>query len=332
MDKRIPAGFFAAAVLVLASGGVAAQSIITVDTTSTAGTINGNCELPEAIQAAETNLAVDGCAAGSASGPDKIVFAKALAGQTISYSSAPTFNSGQVIVDAQKRPIILQATGTADALDVFGATVTLRGLDLRASTTGNGVTLVSGNLTVNNSSVQGRLGMNVFGTGSTVTVNNSTVASTETNPSSDIAIRTGSSTNLVINNSTIVASVGKGLDVSSSTGTATVYSSIVVGATPVNGVTANSGGTLLATSTANAGLAATLTNNGGTTRTFALVSGVAIDGGSCAAAPIDRWDQRYYMNYATNFRAAGSACDAGAYETGTQDLLVELVFADNFEL
>lgn len=332
MDTRIAAGFLTAAVLVLASSGAAAQSIITVDTVSTSAAIDGNCGLPEAVQAAETNLAVDTCPAGSASAPDKIVFAKALSGQTISYSSAPTFNSGEVILDAEKRTIVLQATGTADALDVFGANVTVRGLDVRASTSGNGVTLTAGNLTLNNSSLQGRLGMNAFGTGSMVTVNNSTVASTETSAASDIAIRTGVSTSLAVNNSTIVASVGSGLNVSSSSGTTTVYSSIVVGATPITGTSTNSGGTLLATSTSNAGLAATLTNNGGTTRTFALVSGAAIDGGSCAAAPIDQYDQRYYINYSTNQRSVGAACDAGAYETGAQDLLADRVFADFFEL
>jgi hypothetical protein len=328
-------GFARLLIMLAIAGGASsagAQAVITVDTTSTAGTTTGNCELNEAVLAAETNAAVDGCAAGSAAGPDKIVFAKALDGQTISYSSAPTFNSGEVVLDAQFRTIVLQATGTADALDVFGANVTLRGIDARASTSGNGVTLVAGNLTVNNSSLQGRLGMNAFGSSSVVTINNSTVSSTETSAASDIAIRAGSSTSLVINNSTIVASVGKGIDMSSSSGTANVYSSIIVGATPVSGASTNSGGTLLATSTANAGLAAAVANNGGTTRTFALLSGAAIDGGSCAAATFPRYDQRYYFNGTSGTRAVGAACDAGAFESGAQDLLSDRLFTDGFEL
>jgi hypothetical protein len=262
------------------------------------------------------------------------VFAAALDGQTISYASAPTFSiGGDVIIDAEFRSIVLQATGSADALDVFGSNVTLRGLDLRASTTGNGVTLVSGNLTVNNSSVQGRLGMNAFGTGSLVTINNSTVASTETSAASDIGIRAGGSTSLAINNSTVVASVGSGIDNNSSFGsTTTVYSSIVVGAVPINGSSTNSGGTLTATSTANAGLAASLANNGGTTRTFALLSGPAIDGGDCSSATFPRYDQRYYFNPTSGLRAVGAACDAGAFESGAQDLLSDRIFADGFEL
>ena len=327
------AGLVVTLIIVLGSANACAQSVITVDTVSNTGTVTGNCEFLEAAQAAETNTAVDGCAAGSASGPDKIVFAAALDGQTISYASAPTFSiGGDVIIDAEFRSIVLQATGTADALDVFGANVTLRGLDLRASTTGNGVTLVSGNLTVNNSSVQGRLGMNAFGSGSLVTVNNSTVASTETNPASDIGIRTGVSTGLVVNNSTVVASVGSGIDDNSSSVAATVYSSIVVGATPINGSSTNSGGTLLATSTTNAGLAASLAYNGGTTRTFALLSGPAIDSGDCSSATFPRYDQRYYFNSASGLRAVGASCDAGAFENGAQDLLSDRIFANAFEL
>ena len=320
-----------ASVLALACANLAAQAVITVDTASNTGT-PGNCEFLEAVQAAETNLAVDGCAAGSASGPDKIVFAPALAGQTITFASTPTFNSGEVIVDAQFRAIVLQGSGNADGIDVFGATVTLRGVDVRAGGSGNGVTLTAGNLTVNNSTVQGRLGMNAFGGGSVVSVNNSTVASTETAAASDISIRAGGSTSLAINNSTIVASVGKGIDASSSSGSVNVYSSIVVGATPISGTSTNSGGTLLATSTGGAGLASTLANNGGTTRTFMLMSGIAINGGDCSASPIARYDQRYYFNGSSGTRAIGAACDVGAYESGAQDLLADRLFANGFEI
>jgi hypothetical protein len=315
----------------LACANLSAQTVITVDTASNTST-PGNCEFLEAVQAAEINLAVDGCAAGSASGPDKIVFAPALAGQTITYANAATFNSGEVIVDAQFRSITLQGSGNADGIDIFGATVTLRGVDVRAGGTGNGVTLGGGNLTVNNSAIQGRLGMNAFGGGSVVSVNNSTVASTETSAASDIAIRAGSSTSLVINNSTIVASVGKGIDAASTSGSVNVYSSIVVGATPISGTSTNSGGTLLATSTGGAGLAATLANNGGTTRTFMLMSGSAIDGGDCSASPIARYDQRYYFNGSSGTRAIGAACDVGAYESGAQDLLADRLFANGYEI
>ena len=50
---------------------VQAASVITVDTTTDDLTVNNNCTLREAIQAANTDSPVDGCAAGS--GADEIV-------------------------------------------------------------------------------------------------------------------------------------------------------------------------------------------------------------------------------------------------------------------
>ena len=317
MDRRLIRGLLAFVLCGVWTMNVHAATI-TVDTTSDAGTITGNCELREAIQAAENNAAVDGCAAGS--GADTIVFAPALAGQTIAYSSDMSFASGTVTIDGQGRAIVLQASGSASALTLSGSAtdpiVTIRGLDVRATGTGNGVTLITGSITIDNSSVQGRLGINAFGSSSTVTLNDSTVASTETSAASDIGVRTGVSTNLVVKNSTIAASVGYGIDVNSSTGSCSVYSSIVVGALLVHGTCSSSGGTLQKTTLANAGLDTTLTNNGGPTRTFALLSGSAIDGGDCASAADPDHDQRFYLNSSTGQRAVGAACDVGAYESG----------------
>jgi len=291
---------------------------ITVDTTSDAGTTTGNCELREAIQAAENNAAVDGCSAGS--GADTILFAPALAGQTIAYSSPLPLTSGTVTIDGKGQAIGLQASGTSDMLILSGSgsepVVTIKGLDLRATGSGNGVTLITGSITIDNSSVQGRLGINAFGSSSTVTLNNSTVASTEISAASDIGVRTGVSTNLVVKNSTIVASVGYGINVSSSSGSCSAYSSIIVGALGVNGTCPGTGGTLVKTTTANAGLDSVLTNNGGPTRTFALLSGSAIDGGDCSSAAFPGHDQRFYVNSSTGTRAVGAACDVGAFEKG----------------
>jgi len=332
MTKRHIEHLIALIISVSCATSVHAQALITVDTISDAGTTSGNCELREAVLAAQSNAAVDGCAAGSASGPDKIVFAPALAGQTIALTSILNFSGGAVIIDAQTRPIQLQTAGGSDVMDIISTDVTLRGLDVYATGSGNGVTLISGSIRIDNSTIQGRLGINAFGSSSTVTLNNSTVASTETSALSDIAIRSGVGNNLAINNSTVVATVGKGLDVSSSTGTSDVYSSIIVGATPVAGsLTSSTGGTLQATSAANAGLAASLANNGGPTRTFALLSGAAIDSGDCTNSAYPHFDQRFYLNYATGTRAVGSGCDAGAFEKDAQDLLADRLFADDFE-
>lgn len=305
-----------------------AQNVIQVNATTNTGVLDGNCEFKEAVQAAQTNLAVDGCAAGSAVNPDKIVFADALVGQTISYATVAQFGGGDVIIDSRMRQIILQATGLGvDGLEVDAGNVTLRGIDLRGNSPGNGITMTGGNLTIDNSSVEGRLGINAFGTGSTLTVNNSSIASTDT-MTTGIGIRTGVSTNLVIKNSTIVAAVGKGLDVASSSGTASAYSTIVVGPSmAVNGSVATAGGTL--TGTSLAGLATTLANNGGPTRTFALASGAAVDSGNCAAAAFPKYDQRFYVGGATGTRVVGVTCDVGAFEKGA---LADLLFVDGFQI
>src|SRR5918999_2554351 len=47
---------------------------ITVNSDRDPGRVDGSCALREAIQAANTNLAVDACPAGSASGEDVIAF------------------------------------------------------------------------------------------------------------------------------------------------------------------------------------------------------------------------------------------------------------------
>src|SRR5512141_3139479 len=110
MTQRNFGKLIATLVGIICSASAGAQAVITVDTISNAGTLTGNCEFREAVQAAQTNLAVDGCIAGSVAGPDKIVFANALTGLTISYATAPIFTSGTVILDSRKRAIVLQAT------------------------------------------------------------------------------------------------------------------------------------------------------------------------------------------------------------------------------
>jgi uncharacterized repeat protein (TIGR01451 family) len=68
------------ALALLAPPAAHAQATITVNSTAQevtqanpTGTVNGNCTLGEAILAANTNAAVDGCAAGSVAGPDTII-------------------------------------------------------------------------------------------------------------------------------------------------------------------------------------------------------------------------------------------------------------------
>ena len=316
----------------VALGGNAAAAVIVVDTTVSMAAADGKCGLIEALQAAETNAAVDTCAAGELS-TDTIYFVRSLSGQTISFTSDLLINSGDLVIDGRGRPQVIAGTGSASAFQIAGGNVTVRGLDIRATGSGNGFTIYGSNTVVDleNCSVEGRLGINAFGTSSIEHVRNSTVVSTETQAVSDIAIRSGASNSLQVFNSTVVAGPGVGIDSSSSSGTTSVYSSIVVGATPTAGSGTSTGGSLSFTSRAAAGLAATLASNGGPTRSFALQSGAAIDGGTCASAPLPRFDQRYFVNNATQLRQVGAACDVGAYESGAV-ASNDGLFTDNFEL
>src|SRR5690349_7686880 len=115
--------------LALGLGSAATAAVIVVDTTDSTVTSNGNCGLREALQAAETNLAVDTCPAGDAIGTDEIFFARSLAGQTITLSTDLLLSSGSVVVDGLGRKTTLSASGNGDPFQILGGDVTLRGLD-----------------------------------------------------------------------------------------------------------------------------------------------------------------------------------------------------------
>jgi len=321
-----------AALITLALSSAASAAVIVVDTSDSTVNLDGKCSLREALQAAETNLPVDACAAGAIAGTDEIFFARTLTGQTITLTSDLLTSAGAVVVDAQGRQIIITGSGNVDPFQIGGGDVTLRGLDIRASGNGSGFVVYGTNtdLTLEGCYVIGRLGMNAFGSPSTVRVYNSTVVSTETTAASDIGIRSGSSNQLDIFNSTVVAGPGTGVDASSSSGATTIYSSIVVGATTTAG-TVTPTFSKLATTRAGAGLNSVPASNGGPTLTIALLSGSAIDGGDCTAVPLPNFDQRYYVNNATQKRLVGAKCDAGAYESGAT-ASNDLIFADEFEL
>lgn len=81
----------------------AAGTTITVDTTEESLTVNGNCDIREAVQAANTNLAVDNCPAGDAINTDTIAFSIGSGPQTIALTSFLGINS-PVILDGTSQP------------------------------------------------------------------------------------------------------------------------------------------------------------------------------------------------------------------------------------
>jgi len=90
--------------------GVGAQTL-TVNSTADDASVNGNCTLREAIQAANTNLAVDACAAGSA-GLDNIVFNVGAGTPSISVLTALPVITEAVLLDG--------ATGGATRVELNG--------------------------------------------------------------------------------------------------------------------------------------------------------------------------------------------------------------------
>jgi CSLREA domain-containing protein len=80
----------------------AAGATITVNTPDDVAAADGHCSLREALQAADTNHAVDTCHTGSSSGSDTIQFATAINGQTI------TLQPGGLEVDSN---VIIKGNG-----------------------------------------------------------------------------------------------------------------------------------------------------------------------------------------------------------------------------
>ncbi len=116
-----------------------AAATITVNTTADDDTVNGNCTLREAIQAANTDTAVDACTAGS--GTDTIAFAIPGAGL---HTIAPTSQLPTITA-----PVILDGTTQA------GASCTTAGglkIELNGAGTGGGAGLF---VTAGNSTVKG---------------------------------------------------------------------------------------------------------------------------------------------------------------------------------
>jgi hypothetical protein len=75
----------------------ATRATITVNTAAGVGASDGKCSLVEAIQAANSNTAVDTCHTGSSTGTDTVAFATGINGQVIHLSSPPDVHSNVII-------------------------------------------------------------------------------------------------------------------------------------------------------------------------------------------------------------------------------------------
>ncbi len=106
--------------------GATAAATITVNTTADDNTVNGNCTLREAIQAANTNTAVDGCVAGVA-GLDEIVFNLG--------AGTPTITPTAALPSIEEAVTINGATGGATRVELNGAGLGADGLVIHAGST-----------------------------------------------------------------------------------------------------------------------------------------------------------------------------------------------------
>ncbi len=125
---------------------VGAQTL-TVNSTADDTLVNGNCTLREAIQAANTNLAVDACAAGSV-GLDNIVFNLGSGTPTINVLSAlPAISEAVALDGATGGATRVELNGGNLGANVHGLTITAGNSNVRALVinrfTGSGIQIAT---------------------------------------------------------------------------------------------------------------------------------------------------------------------------------------------
>lgn len=166
-----------------ASAQVSTANIITVNTTADNATANGNCTLREAIQAADSNAAVDRCRAGSATGVDTILFAKGVTGKIVLNSLLPSLTDNRgLIIDGGTNAITISGNKKTAILLLFpNSQLTLRNLTLADGRSPQGSAVTNGigsSLEVVNSTFTGNIATSVGGgaivNGGLLTVTNST--------------------------------------------------------------------------------------------------------------------------------------------------------------
>ncbi len=349
-----------------------AAGTITVDSAADGALIdlagNGFCDLREAVEAANTDTAVDECTAGL--GDDTILFDPSLSGGTITLQSVLTLNQN-VTIDgsALTSQITISGNGSVQVFSVDSGTVTLNNLKITGGSTLNGGGIYNASvatLTITNSTISGnsaQAGGGIYNLG-LLTVTNSTFAE---NSAPDGGGIFNDSTTLTITNSTFSdnsATTGSGGGIDTFTGTLTITNSTFSGnsAGTSGGGIYNDGGTLnyantiIANSTAGGDCAGSgtigtnidnlvedntcspllhvdplldsLKDNGGPTQTMALL---------LTSPAVDAGDNTICGNNPgpNNLdqrgvvRPVGAQCDIGAFE-GAVDLTAPTV--DSFTL
>jgi CSLREA domain-containing protein len=290
--------------ILLASQAQAASLMVTTEVDEL--NADGDCSLREAIEAANTNAAVDACVSGSSTETDTIDFAASLSGQPITLAS--------------QLPIIT-AAGGALTIDGGSADITISGNKaVRVFQVGTGTLsgpqLTLKNLTVADGTLASGSGGAIINIG-TVMVLNSTFSGNSASLGGGAIDNIGT---LEVTNSTFSgnSSATNGGGISNGDGDTATLSNTIMANSPSGGNCAGTitdgGGNLewpdascgFATPSADPNLGP-LQDNGGPTQTHALLAGsAAID--AAVSCPPPTTDQRGVS------RPQGSACDIGAYE------------------
>jgi CSLREA domain-containing protein len=313
--------------LSLAVGVPAAYAaIITVNTTADELNSDGDCSLREAIQAANTNLPVDACPAGTP-GLDVVMFSVT---GTITLTSGQLTITDHLTIDGPgpgAANMTISGNNASRVLQVAGGTT----LDLKDVTvadgagvgTGAGIFNAGGTLTVTDTTFSGNAagavgsgGGAIFSFDGTLTVTNSTFSGNSA--SAGGAIFTDGTGSLTVTNSTFSgnsADIGGGIF---NGGFGTTLRNTIVANSPSGG---NCSGVIIdglgnlqhpgmdcgATIPSADPLLGSLQDNGGPTETMALPpESPAID--AAVACPPPLTDQRGVV------RPQGNGCDIGAFE------------------
>src|SRR6476661_4008268 len=151
---RLRTATLAATLLLCSLASTASATTITPSTTTDDITNNGNCTLREAVQAANTNAAVDACPAGS-SGPDVIQLGTGSYELTLTGSREDNNATGDLDV---KEPLTI--TGNGVGTTTIDAKSNDRALDVaaNAATTLQNLTLTNGAAPTDGNQATGGIG------------------------------------------------------------------------------------------------------------------------------------------------------------------------------
>jgi trimeric autotransporter adhesin len=270
-----------------------ASAAITVNGTGDLFAVDGQCTLREAITAANTNAAVNECAAGTA-GADTIVFSALFTGtvgtSTITTSGEPAITEKLNIDGGNCGPLFspkpcvgldVSPSGSTAGLDVQAADVTIRGLAITNAS--KGVNTTSDGLSVKGSWLGVKLDQSAAGnvTGLMLRAANATIGGTlsadrnviAANSSQGIRIETGD-TNTIEGNY-----IGTKPDGTAGAGTGNAIGIQIVGNSNPDPATGNVVGGLASTPGGCDGACNLISNNSG--------PGIDLQGGGGADAPAD---------------------------------------------